>query len=213
MKVGCSWSGGKDSCFALMQAAAQGHTPVVLVNMMNENGAISRSHALTEGILQQQAAAIGLPIINKPASWQQYESVFIETLQQVKLNYDVAAMVFGDIDLQPHRDWEEKVCATTGLQALLPIWQLDRKNSVMQMLNAGIKTIITACNSTMGETFLGRILDEPLVQQLEEIGVDVCGENGEFHTVVIEAPLFKKSIQLPLFTKVKQRDYYFLKWL
>lgn len=212
MKTLVSWSGGKDSCFAMMQSIAAGHVPAVLLNIMNENGRISRSHALPAAILQQQAAAMGIPMRNIPSSWQEYEKHLVNALQELKTNYNLDAAVFGDIDLQAHRDWEEMVCAKAGLQAILPLWQQDRKELVMQMLDAGIKTMIVSCNTTMGPDFLGRVMDRQLVADLEAIGVDVCGENGEFHTVVMDCPLFSATLVLPGYVKVQHEQYHFLQW-
>ena len=210
--IGCSWSGGKDSCFALMRALQQGYMPAVLVNMMNENGKISRSHGLPPSLLQQQAAAMGLPLITTATTWNDYEKNFIAALNQVSADYHATAMVFGDIDLQAHRDWEEMVCAKAGLQALLPLWQQDRRVLVAQMLEAGIETMIVSCNTTLGEVFLGKLLSAELIEKLEEKGVDVCGENGEFHTVVVNCPLFKQPLLLPSFTTVLHNNYWFLQW-
>ena len=211
-RAGCSWSGGKDSCFALMQAVQQGYLPVVLVNMMNENGQISRSHGLPVAILQQQAAAMGLPLIATPSSWNSYEKNFIAVLDELRGKFTAGSMVFGDIDLQAHRDWEEMVCAKADMQALLPLWQQHRKTLLLQMLAAGIKATIVSCNTVLGESFLGQLLTETLMQRLEEKGVDVCGENGEFHTVVTDCPLFKQPLSLPAYTTVLHDNYWFLQW-
>lgn len=210
--TGCSWSGGKDSCFALMQAVASGYIPVLLVNMMNENGQISRSHGLPASILQQQAAAMGLPVITTATSWNDYENNFVAVLKEAGNNFAASTMVFGDIDLQAHRDWEEMVCAKAGLHALLPLWQQDRKKLVLQMLSAGIVCLIVSCNTLLGESFLGAYLTPELIEKLEEKGVDVCGENGEFHTVVVDCPLFNQSVALPAYTTVLHDNYWFLQW-
>lgn len=208
----CSWSGGKDSCFALMQAVRQGHRPVALLNILNENGRISRSHGLPPVILQQQAAALGLPIHLQPSTWADYEQHFTATLAGLREQYQATAAVFGDIDLQAHRDWEEKVCAAAGLRAMLPLWQLERKMLVYRMLEQGIICRIVSCNEQLGEDFLGRLLDDVLIADLEAAGVDVCGENGEFHTVVTDCPLFSTPVNLPAFHKVKHEQYWFLDW-
>ena len=208
--IGVSWSGGKDSCYALMQAINHGYPLKVLVNMMNENGIISRSHGLPLAILKQQAGAMEVPIIATPTSWSDYEMNFIATLNNIKERFAVEAMVFGDIDLQAHRDWEEMVCNKTSIHALLPLWQKDRKQLVYEMIHSGIEAMIVSCNTVMGEHFLGKMITEELIPQLESIGVDVCGENGEFHTVVINCPLFKNKISLPLFDKILHNNYWFL---
>jgi diphthine-ammonia ligase len=205
----CSWSGGKDSCFALMQAMQQGYTPKALLNVLNEEGKISRSHGIPSEILQMQASAAGLPIHLISSSWADYESKFTTALKTLQNQYNVSHAVFGDIDLQPHRDWEEKVCSNAGLTALLPLWQQDRKQLVLQMINSGIKTIIVSCNETLGADFLGRTIDINCVEDLEKAGVDVCGENGEFHTLVLDCPLFANGIDVNCTQKILHQNYWF----
>jgi diphthine-ammonia ligase len=209
MNILCSWSGGKDSCFAWMQAKQQGHIPKILLNVLNEEGQISRSHGIPFAILQAQAKAAQLPIHLIQSSWKEYEPNFISALNHLKTLYELDAAVFGDIDLQPHRDWEEKVCANAGLQAILPLWQQDREQMVMQMLDSGIRTMIVSCNEKMGERFLGRMLDESLVDELKAIDVDVCGENGEFHTLVLDCALFASAINVEVKTKLNHDNYWF----
>ena len=207
-----SWSGGKDSCYAMMQAIKQGFVPKVLLNMMNENGKVSRSHGLPLSILKQQAQKINLPIEAIPATWGDYEANFIKTLQYLKNKFNLEAAVFGDIDLQPHKDWEDKVCEAASLKAILPLWQQDRIVLVNQMLDNRIETMIVSCNTQMGESYLGKILTKELAKELQEKGIDPCGENGEFHTLVINCPLFSGAIELPKFTTQTYNDYCFIVW-
>lgn len=207
-----SWSGGKDSCYAMMKAVAMGLQPKVLLNMMNENGKVSRSHGLPLAILKQQAEKMHLPIVTIPATWNDYETKFIDTLQTLKADYGLDAAVFGDIDLQPHRDWEEKVCNAAGLKAVLPLWQENRIDLVKEMLTNGIETMIVSCNTQMGEKYLGKIMTTALAEELEAKGIDSCGENGEFHTMVINCPLFSEAIALPKYTTQTYNDYCFVVW-
>lgn len=209
-KILTSWSGGKDSCFAMMQAVGEGLQPTVLLNMMNENGKVSRSHAIPEHILQQQATALGLSMVNVAASWNDYESLYIKTLNELVPRYGIDTAVFGDIDLQAHKEWEEKVCAAAGIEAYLPLWQKDRKELVQQMLSGGIKTYIVSCNEIMGPSFLGRILDNELVNELTALGIDECGENGEFHTLVVNCPLFEKEVAVQFGEKLHHGNYWFI---
>lgn len=211
-KISCSWSGGKDSCFALMKMLESGSDLKVLVNMMNENGLISRSHGIPESILKQQADAMNVPIVTIPTSWNDYEQNFTNTLRYIQVTYGVDTMVFGDIDLQAHRDWEEKVCSHAGLESSLPLWQSDRKQLIYDMLDAGIETIIVSCNTSLGKNFLGRVITESLISELEAAGVDVCGENGEYHTLVVNCPLFQQRLQLPAYDKVQHENYWFIQW-
>jgi diphthine-ammonia ligase len=212
IKTGASWSGGKDSCFAVMQALKEEAELMVILNVLNEQGKISRSHGIPVPLLHAQANAMGVPIITIPSSWQEYEQRFTGALKILKQQYGVETMIFGDIDLQEHRDWEEKVCRNAGLGALLPIWKKDRKELVHQMLDSGIEAMIVSCNTVMGETFLGRTLTKELIPELEAIGVDVCGENGEFHTLVVNCPLFSNRIAVPSYKKTLHENYWFVVW-
>lgn len=208
-----SWSGGKDSCFAVMSAIQSGYKPGVLLNMMNEHGLISRSHGIPRHILQQQSESASIPLETRSASWAEYESVFVDALMSLREKYHVQVAVFGDIDLEPHREWEEKVCARAGLVPLLPLWQQPRKSLVMQMIQAGIRAHIVSCNHVMGPQFLGRLVDEKLVDELEAIGVDPCGENGEYHTLVVDCPLFRFPVQVSFGRSLSHDNYWFVEML
>lgn len=205
-----SWSGGKDSCFAFMKAKEEGLAPAVLLNMMNENGMISRSHAIPKVILEKQAAMLGLPLITQPATWNDYERLFIETLHRIKRVFNIDTAVFGDIDLQAHRDWEEKVCNVAGIEAKLPLWKQDRKDLVLQMIDVGIETYIVSCNEHMGVHYLGQQITKELINQLEQIGVDACGENGEYHTLVVNTPAFLNRINVSFEKRSINNGYCFV---
>jgi diphthine-ammonia ligase len=209
MNTTCSWSGGKDSCFALMKAIQQGYIPKNLINVLNEEGMISRSHGIPAGILKAQAERAKLPIHLLSSSWQDYEAKFVNALRQVTKEYEIQYAVFGDIDLQAHRDWEEKVCAQAGLQAILPLWKQDRRELVEEMLAAGIESIIVSCNEVMGQHFLGEALSPAIIDELVKLGVDPCGENGEYHTLVLNCPLFSHGVQVHISGRSLHDSYWF----
>jgi diphthine-ammonia ligase len=134
---------------------------------------------------------------------------FTNALKELKEGFNGSHAVFGDIDLQAHRDWEEKVCANAGLYALLPLWKQERRALVIQMLEAGIQTIIVSCNELMGERFIGQPITPALVDELELSGIDACGENGEYHTLVLDCPLFTSRIDVNVVEKVKHEGFWF----
>jgi uncharacterized protein (TIGR00290 family) len=210
--IACSWSGGKDSCFALMQAVKQGYTPKVVLTMLNENGKISRSHGISLELLQQQASALGLPMVTISSSWNNYEENFINTLKEIKQKYNIDAMVFGDIDIDRHRLWEEKVCEAANISALLPLWQRLRKDLALEIIESRIESIVVSCNTELGEDFLGKSYSKALLDELESTTIDQCGENGEFHSLVYNCPLFNNKLVLPKYTKKTIEKYCFVDW-
>jgi diphthine-ammonia ligase len=204
-----SWSGGKDSFYAALRAQEAGCIPRVLLNVLNEEGKISRSHGIPAPVLEAQAASLGLPLHLVASSWKEYEPNFTAALETLKSQYNLTHAVFGDIDLEDHRLWEEKVCANAGLTAVLPLWKEDRKALVLKMLSSGLKTIIVSCNEVMGKRFIGAELTRELVAELEAMGIDPCGENGEYHTLVVDGPSFSFPLEVSVKTKLYHQTYWF----
>jgi uncharacterized protein (TIGR00290 family) len=193
----CSFSGGKDSCLALWRATRQGLDVRTLLVMFEETGERSRSHAIPLPLIERQAQALGLDLVVGNASWKNYESVFTDALRQLRASGHTMA-VFGDIDLQPHRDWEEKVCAAAGITAYLPLWQGNRRELADEVLAAGFRAMVECTDARyLGDEFCGRQYDAQFIQDLPA-GVDACGENGEFHTFVYDGPCFRHPVEFSL---------------
>jgi len=161
--------------------------------MFDETGERSRSHAVSLEVMRAQAESLGLELIAPIASWQDYQSVFINELKRLKAQ-NVEAAIFGDIDLQAHRDWEEMVCAAAEIEAVLPLWNENRLDLVNEFLAAGFKSVVICVNEKyLPKEFCGRVFDEQFIRDLPE-SVDACGENGEFHTFVYDGKLFKNPV-------------------
>jgi len=192
-----SWSGGKDGYLALQRAVAGGGRLGALLTMTEPDGRRTKSHALPLALVRRQAAALGVPLVVRGASWDDYEAAFLDALAELRNEHGLSVGVFGDIDLQPHRDWVERVCREAGLRACLPLWLEPRRALLDELFRAGVEaTIVTVNTERLDERFLGRRLDAALVPELEAAGVDACGEEGEFHTVVTRAPLFAAPVAL-----------------
>jgi len=215
-----SWSGGKDSCLAHYRAQQNGLKLQALLTMMIENGERSRSHGLSLEFLSLQAKSIGLPLIVQGASWETYEQVFSSVLCNME-SQGIVNGVFGDIDLEQHREWVERVSRQAGIQPLFPLWREEKARGqtqararikiIQDFLDCGFQAMIIAVkDGVLTSDFLGRILDDQLVNELKKMGVDPAGEEGEFHTVAIDGPIFN----FPLNLKVKERmlmdGYWFL---
>ncbi len=192
-KAFCSWSGGKDSCLSLNRAVQNGFEISHLLTMFDESGERSRSHAVSLEVMRTQAESLGLELIAPSASWQNYQTIFTEELKKLKLrNFDAA--IFGDIDLQAHRDWEEAVCAAAEIEAVLPLWNENRLDLVNEFLSEGFRSVVICVNEKyLPKEFCGRVFDENFIRDLPP-EVDACGENGEFHTLVFDGKLFKNPV-------------------
>jgi diphthine-ammonia ligase len=192
----CSWSGGKDSCLALWHAIEWGGIPQALLTMLDEHGQRSRSHGLPVEVLQAQADSLGIPLMTAKASWDDYEEAFTTALRTTA-HEGARASVFGDIDFEENRVWEKKVSRQAGLQAHIPLWQQSREELLCSFFELGFKaTIIATKDDLLGKRFLGRVLDNALLVEFEQAGIDLSGEAGEYHTIVTDGPLFNKPLSL-----------------
>lgn len=192
----CSWSGGKDSCLALQRAIQNGSKPGFLLTMLREDGERSHSHGLPVSVLQRQAKALQIPLVTRNASWSDYTTVFTSTLQQFKAQ-GIQAGVFGDIDIDEHRQWCQDVCHSTGILPYHPLWQSKRCDLLNEFLDLQFKaTIVSLKEEFLEQGWLGKQLTQRIIHQMDDSGIDACGENGEYHTVVTDGPLFSASIDL-----------------
>jgi len=192
----CSWSGGKDSYLAFARAVAAGGRPEALVCMLREDGERSRGHGLPVALLEAQAAALGVPLVTGATTWDDYEATFVGVLHELRAQ-GVEAGVFGDIDLEGHRVWVEGVCEVAGLSCHLPLWQEQRRRLIGELLAGGVRATVVAVDAAkLDASFLGREITSRLIAELEAAGADVCGEEGEYHTMVTAAPLFSAPAPL-----------------
>lgn len=195
MRALVSWSGGKDSCLAMLCAQDAGLRVERLVCMSEPEADRSRSHALPGWVLEAQARALGVQLLQPRAGWSDYESVFVAALSDARAA-GIEHVVFGDIDLLPHREWEERVCAAAGMRAHLPLWEWAREHVVDEVFERGIEAVCVCVNTRfLPADFCGRPYDREFVRDLPP-GVDACGENGEFHTCVVQAPGFATRVPL-----------------
>ncbi|MCE3268876.1 MAG: hypothetical protein K0R49_1128 [Burkholderiales bacterium] len=200
-KVAVSWSGGKDCCLALNEANNNGLQPVVLLCMMDPDRDYSRSNGVSKQILEMQAKSLQLPIYFVPSDWDQYKDNIIKALTKLKNTYQIEGCIFGDIDIEGHRMFEESICNETGIIAYLPLWGIERSTIKNKMIRLGIKSKLSVISKSFNiAEFIAYDYHMLDFSKLKDLGVDICGENGEFHTVVYSAPLFKSLIHLEVQT-------------
>jgi len=206
----CSFSGGKDSCLALYQVMCQGAKPGYLLTMLDENGEKSRSHGIPKILIEEQAKSLNIPIIFRQATWNNYEKEFISALREIKQK-GVNIGVFGDIDIQTHRDWVKRVCSTCEIKAYHPLWQKNREELLDEFIKLSFKAkIIVLKSENLDKSFLGREIDYKTVADLKAAGVDASGENGEYHTIVTNGPIFSSEIPVKEIKRIDHQGYWFL---
>lgn len=208
-KAAVSWSGGKDSYLAL-ERARQRFEVAALITMFNQDGSRSRAHGFPPDIVRAQAEALGLELITGRASWETYERQFKQLLRGLERR-GFTHVVFGDILLEEHKEWTERVCRECGLEAVEPLWGECTDGLLQDFLDEGGQAVIVAAAAAgFDESWLGRPLVRSMLDEFKARGVDACGENGEFHTLVTFAPLFCRPLRVREAGRHLHDAYHFL---
>ena len=210
MKFAASYSGGKDSTLAIYKAIQEGHAPVLLITTFNLDRSHSYSHGIDEIVLNRISASLGIPYILVKTRDADYKENFENALVYAK-SLGAQACVFGDIDIEGHFDWCNERCGSAGLKHMVPLWGMDRKSVVYEFIDSGFIADISVVNTDyLSEDLLGRRLTKETAGQIAAKGVDICGENGEYHTFVYDGPMFKHPIEFVFGEKIIKDKYAFL---
>ena len=181
----------------LISAAADGFGRKVRAVRLNQD-AVKRHIRLSMELVMCMVCAMAFGL----AAWVDYEREWVRQASDLRRASGATHMVFGDIDVQAHRDWEEQVCVQAGLTACLPLWLESRTALLSEMLQLGLRALIVSARADCVD-LLGEILDEAVIRSLIERGADACGENGEYHTCVLDMPGFARALQV----RLGEREY------
>jgi uncharacterized protein (TIGR00290 family) len=208
-KVLLSWSSGKDSVWALHLLRQQPDIEVAaLLTSFNSAAGRVAMHAVRRTLVDAQAAHTGIPQWTVDLPWPCSNAEYEERMRGVwqrAFTAGITAVAFGDLFLQDIRDYRERQLLGTGLDPLFPVWGIPTAQLARDMIAAGVKAIITCVDpAQVDRTFAGRDFDQTLLDSLPP-GVDPCGENGEFHTFVYDAPVFSSPIEVRM-GEIVERD-------
>jgi diphthamide synthase (EF-2-diphthine--ammonia ligase) len=198
-----SWSGGKDSAWALHllrndAAWAARYRVVGLLTTVNREFGRVAMHGFREALLDMQGEAAGLPLWKVPLPWpcsnEVYESLMAEACARAVAE-GVEGIAFGDLFLEDIRAYRIAKLAGTGLEPVFPCWELPTGELARTMIAAGVRAHLTCVDpKQLDRRFAGRVFDAELLAELP-VGVDPCGERGEFHTFVSASPAFSREGQ------------------
>lgn len=194
-----SWSGGKDCCMALDTLSKQGYEVVSLVTTVPKELGRTFGHGERAEMIQLQGEALSLPVHFIECSYDSYTDQFVETLQTMKNQLEISGIAYGDLYLDGHREWGEKVAKLAGVEALYPLWT-NKENSLSLLKNfvdSGYNAVtIRVSKDLLDDSWLGRFIDESFLLDVQKTTICPMGESGEYHTFVFDGPLFSKRIQL-----------------
>jgi uncharacterized protein (TIGR00290 family) len=179
---------------------------VAMLTMFDEDETRSRSHGLRPDVLSAQADRLGLRQVIGRCTWQTYDAAFsaaLDTLRDDGISY----VVFGDIVFAEHRQWAEDRCRPHGLIAVEPLFGTSTTELFLEWVNSGSEAVIVTVRTTaLDASWLGRTLSRDMLADFVHLGVDPCGERGEYHTVVTRTPLFREPLLLSTGACVERSD-------
>lgn len=211
MKLISSWSGGKDSCLALFKAIQKGYEISILLNFISEEYKRCCFHGVSNELMNIQAEAIQIPIVQKsvPADMEEYENQFKLAVNELKEKRKIQGMIFGDVYLEEHKSWVDRVCNDLGIIPIEPLWNLPAEKVVKEFIDIGFKAIVISAKADLfEEDFLGREINYDLISEIKKKNICCCGENGEFHTFVYDGPIFKKKINIVETEKILKEGFW-----
>lgn len=201
-----NWSSGKDSALALYKVLQQKEYQVEkLITTINKDYKRVSMHGLDEKLLNKQVEALDIPLekIEFPANLTMdlYSKKMKEVTSRLKSD-GLENAIFGDILLEDLRKYRDEKLSEVGIKGVYPLWNRNTQEVLKEFLGLGFKAITVCVNAKLlGKEFVGRIVDEDFIKGLPK-NVDVCGENGEFHTFCYDGPIFKKPIAFEIGEKV-----------
>lgn len=197
MKFIMAYSGGKDCTLALDMMLRQGHTCKALLVSASEKGTWSHMHAFHKDILKQYSESLKIPLIFSNGKDKHDVPALLKALNEAKEKYQIEALCTGDIDLPEIKSFNESISKKAGIKAIFPLWHKDRKECLNEFWNLGYTCHIKAVDTRyLPESYLGKELSKSLIPDFEKLNIDICGEFGEYHTMVNNGPIFSKEIPL-----------------
>ncbi len=201
-----NWSGGKDSALALHYILQEKKYEIqtLLTSINGTNNRVSM-HGVRAELLRRQAKVLNLPLqelhLPENPTMEIYNKLLTETNNKLKAK-KITHSIFGDIFLEDLKIYREQQLKKVGLQAHFPLWKRNTKELVHEFIDLGFKTIVVCTKANvLGKEFVGEIITKDFLKELPK-NVDPCGENGEFHTFVFDAPIFKNPINFSIGEKV-----------
>ncbi len=203
-----NWSGGKDSAFALQKILQEKQFEVIaLLTTINADSFESSIHHIPFSILKQQAESLNIPLYPVKISGEMdgYNKAMENAVTHFK-TLGVTHFIFGDIHLHDVKSYRENQLHPYGIKVVTPLWEHTSEEIMNAFLQSGIKTKIVVTQAEhLSKEWVGQDITAETISKLPHI-IDVCGENGEYHTLAYSGPLFSTDIFFEI-DRVEEKSY------
>lgn len=206
-KIVISYDGGKESTLALYKMIEEGYEPMELLVMLEEGKESTWYYRVHEDLISKASFSLNVNICLVECSKEDYDELFEEQLMYLK-EQGAEACVFGYINEEEHKKWCIDRCNAAGVEAIFPLWGMDREDLNNDFINAGFNSLIKKVNlEYLGEEYLGKELTKELIDEFREKGINPYGENGEYNTFVYDGPIFNFPVPFEKKGISKEENY------
>lgn len=211
-KVTISWSGGKDSALALQKIISDGSYAVAHIHTVVD--ARTRRvglHGVSEELIEAQARSLGIELrklyLKEDTTANTYAKLMKGAYAEFH-NEGIEGVVFGDIFLEDLKSFRETLLQESGLHGIFPLWGCSSSQLLSGFTSRGFKSIICSAGEACYHAgMLGKLLGEELFREVDS-SIDVCGENGEYHSFVFDGPIFHKPVSFRLGEQIRKEYSY-----
>jgi len=200
MKLGLLFSGGKDSTYALLKHKDE---VVCLITLISKNKESYMFHTPNIALTALQAGALGLPLVERTTEGRKEEELkdLRAAIAEAKEKFGIEGLVTGAVESVYQSSRIQKICDELGLKCVNPLWHKEQAELLREMVKAGLKIIVSGVFAyPLGKEWLGRQIDNKAIAELvklrEKYKISPSGEGGEIETTVLDAPFFRKKIEI-----------------
>ncbi len=207
MKFIMAYSGGKDCTLALDRMIRQGHEPAALYTTITSRG-INYNHFIRTDVYRAYEDCLGIPVFFCHAHGLHSGGEIYGSLKKAVERYDAEAVCTGDIYQGEVASWNQKMAERLGVEWACPLWNEPTEKLIDEVLERGYRFLIKSVTlDCLGEEYLGREITRGLIAEFGEKGIDVCGENGEYHSLAVDGPIFRHPLPVRLTEIVRSQKY------
>jgi asparagine synthase (glutamine-hydrolysing) len=211
IKLGCLFSSGKDSAHALWIMLREGYPVECLIALKSRNPASYMFHTPAIEMVEKQAEAIGLPLVLKETKGEKEKELedLKDALREAKEEYRIKGVITGALWSNYQKERIQRVSLSENLKVFSPLWHINQE-TVMRLVVNNFEVIFTSISAYgLDKSWLGRRIEEEDVDRLvardKKIGLNVAGEGGEFESLVLDGPMFKKKLVI-LNSEIDEED-------
>jgi uncharacterized protein (TIGR00290 family) len=206
-----SWSGGKDSTLAVARAIENGIKVTGIANFISDDYKRVRFHGTKAEMIGHQATLAGFELFQRETSATGYEEDFKAAVRE-RVSEGFTGMVFGDIYLDEHRQWVERVCAEVGIEPIEPLWGEPTVKLITEFVDRGFNAVIVSgMKEHIDKEWIGKTVSHEFIEYMKgKPEADPCGEKGEYHTFVTGGPIFNGNIEITDSEVIERNGFWLL---